>query len=397
MEKLWTKDFLIISMSNFIFYLVYYSFMIIVAMYAIQELGTTHSQAGLTVGVFMISALVFRIISGKYIEIVGRKRMLLVGTAVFIIGTALYFTVHSVQVLYAVRLFHGIGFGITTTAASTIAAIITPAKRLGEGLSFFMMSTVLASAVGSLLGMYIYRFNGVYAVSAVGLALLGLCLAGSLFLAIPEQAHGEKNRQDSHIGVQGTTFRYWLASYFEIKALPISAIGLIVFFSYSSIIGFIATYATNLGLPEGASFYFFVYSVALLLSRPFTGKLFDRKGADFVLYPSFIILALGFILVSQAYSNFLLLLSAAFVGIGFGTFTASARTVAVEGLPDSRMGMATATYLAISEIGVGLGPYFVGIFISFIGFRTMYLCMFLCVMLSFLLYRQFVSRKRKKQ
>ena len=42
------------------------------------------------------------------------------------------------------------------------------------------------------------------------------------------------------------------------------------------------------------------YAVALLVSRPFTGKWFDKYGENKVTYPLIICLAIGFILLSQA-------------------------------------------------------------------------------------------------
>ena len=51
-----------------------------------------------------------------------------------------------------------------------------------------------------------------------------------------------------------------------------------------------------------------------------TGRLFDRRGADAVMYPSFIFLTLGLFLLSITGNSLMLLISGCFVGLGYGTF-----------------------------------------------------------------------------
>ena len=51
---------------------------------------------------------------------------------------------------------------------------------------------------------------------------------------------------------------------------------------------------------SNCSFFFVVYAVAVLISRPFTGKLFDNKGPNSIMYPTIISFAIGMIILSQA-------------------------------------------------------------------------------------------------
>ena len=57
------------------------------------------------------------------------------------------------------------------------------------------------------------------------------------------------------------------------------------------------------------------------------------KGENFVLYPCFISLALGIFLLSIAHSTWLILLSAVFVGLGYGTFMSNGQAVTVKIVP----------------------------------------------------------------
>ncbi|WP_230633080.1 MFS transporter [Paenibacillus athensensis] len=77
------------------------------------------------------------------------------------------------------RLLHGIGWGISTTAYGTMAAVLIPAARRGEGMSGWGFGMALTMAFGPLLGnalLSAYGFGAVVTVSAA-LTLLALLLA----------------------------------------------------------------------------------------------------------------------------------------------------------------------------------------------------------------------------
>ena len=79
--------------------------------------------------------------------------------------------------------------------------------------------------------------------------------------------------------------------------------------------------------------------------------------------PSIISFAIGMFLLSQASSAFIFLLSAAFIGLGWGTIFPTAQTVAVQIAPSNKRGLATATYLSTMDSGLAIGSVIVGILV----------------------------------
>ncbi len=77
--KLWTKDFIIVSIVNFLVTLVFYLLIVIIGVYAVNEFDATTSQVGLVTGIFIIGALLGRLFIGRFIESIGRKRTLYIG------------------------------------------------------------------------------------------------------------------------------------------------------------------------------------------------------------------------------------------------------------------------------------------------------------------------------
>jgi MFS family permease len=79
---------------------------------------------------------------------------------------------------------------------------------------------------------------------------------------------------------------FQLKNLFALEAIPISVVGMFLSFAYSGILSFIPVYAKELGLTQAASFFFVIYAIMIVLSRPFTGKMFDRLGEHIIIYPS---------------------------------------------------------------------------------------------------------------
>ena len=116
-ERLWTKDFIILSVINFVTFLVFLLLLVIIAPYAIDKFHASTSIAGLVSGVFIIGALIGRLGTGSIIGDIGSKRVLIFGSIFFIITSALYFAAINLPLLIIIRLLHGIAYGATSTAA----------------------------------------------------------------------------------------------------------------------------------------------------------------------------------------------------------------------------------------------------------------------------------------
>lgn len=374
-ETLWSRNFIVIIATSLLIFTIYYQIMVSVTLMAKDALHASESQAGLAAGIFMIAGIAARLFSGSRIHAIGAKRLLLAGLIAFSAGTAGYFLVDGLPALLAVRVLHGLGFGCATTATATIAAGLVPEKRKGEGISWFAMSITLASAFGPMLGMNLYRSFGFRTILMVCTGLLGVVWASAALLRLEHAAPSTPARKSA---VPSTPARKSAASsdpkrlLLEPHALPISIISAFVFFSYSGIIGFLSSYAGVISLEKAGSNFFMVYSFAILLSRPLTGKLFDRKGQKALMLPAFLLFGFGLMILGRADNGFLLLASSIVIGLGYGTYTSIAQTIAVQSAPPERAGLATATYLAVAETGIGFGPWLLGLMLPTIGYRGMY-------------------------
>lgn len=133
-DKLWSKDFITITFVNFLMYLIHYTLIVTVTIFTIDKFHASESMGGLAAGIFIIGMLFGRLVSGRVIDHLQPKKVLLFGIISSVITVGLYFLIHSLTILMMVRLLHGMAFGLASTATGTISSRIIPEQRKGEGI-----------------------------------------------------------------------------------------------------------------------------------------------------------------------------------------------------------------------------------------------------------------------
>lgn len=385
--KLWTKDFISISLSNFFLFLTFYFLLVTLPNLALQEFHSSASEAGLMTTVFLISAIISRPITGQWLERAGHQKILLTALIIFFGASLFYFFPTTISSMLIIRFLHGIGFGMATTAAGTIVADIIPNSRRGEGMGYFIMSANLAMVIGPFIGITAMNQWGskvLFTLSVIG-ALASL-LAG-LFVKV-----GNKYQNQQKVAYSTFSFR----NFFEASAVPISLIGAFFALVYSSILSFVNVYANEVHLSAVSSLFFVVYAVVLLISRPFTGKLFDLRGPNVIVFPSIVLFAIGMFLLSNSGAAGTFLFSAALIGLGWGTLFPTFQTIALQDAPPKKRGLATATFLSIFDTGIGLGSFVVGLLVAKIGFGSFYFLSSFYVLIGIVLYYFLHSRKKEQ-
>ena len=390
-EKLWTTTFVVNMLLNFIFYLVFYLPTVVIGTMAMERYHASASIAGILSGIFIVGGFIARLWAGNNMKRLGAKKLLYIGTLIYFLLTFAYFFVHSVVLLLILRLVHGLGFGIAATASGTLAGAIVPSSRRGEGIGYYALSVTLSSAVGPFLSMFLYRTSGFYSLIWLSALLLFIALVGIFFI------HVEKTTDSSNSVDNKVHKKFAWSNYFEKEALPISLIAFLIGISYSSILSFMDAYARNIHLSEAASFFFLVYAITVLLSRPITGRVFDGFGDNFVMYPTYLFFALGLLLIGFAHSGWMLLLAAIFIGLGYGSFSPFGQAIAIRNSEAHRLGITTSTFFGFMDMGVGFGPFILGMFMPLLGYRTLYFASAILALLIAVIYHFVHGRHAKRE
>ena len=94
-EKLWTKDFLGTCFSSLFLFLTFYMLMTTLPVYVIDGLKGKPEEIGLVATVFLISSVLCRPFTGKWLDELGRKKILFISLSLFLAATVMYFGAQS--------------------------------------------------------------------------------------------------------------------------------------------------------------------------------------------------------------------------------------------------------------------------------------------------------------
>ena len=359
-ETLWTAEFIGMSATNFFHLMAQYILIVGLPIYIMNEMKGGELEAGLAMTFFQIGAVSSRPFAGRLIDSLHKGRLLLGATLAFFAIMLAFCFAHTEEAIYTLRLLQGIEFALGTTAAATLAALVLPAAKKGTGIGYFALSTNLAMVVGPLAGLLIIRSFGMMAlfVFLTASALFTLWLANRRKL--PDEIVVPKEKK-------GRGF-----SLVERQALPAALIGGLVFFAYGGVLTFIPLYARTLGMEEDVSAFFAIFALIIVVTRPFIGRIFDQRGADYTVYPGLLLFFLGFLCFAAAESSAAFLASAAILGAGFGAASPALQTLAVASVAPERAGLATATYFWALDISVGLAAATLGLVAANFGYAALY-------------------------
>ena len=382
-EPIWTKPFISLFVTNIAVFIVFYGLVSALPLYAIGVLGRTDQEAGLLMTIFLLSAIVVRPFTGKILDVAGKRKMLWISLVLYLLCTILYYFIQPFEALLVLRFAQGIWFSIVTTAAISLAADIVPVARRGAGLGYFTMSTNLAVVLGPLIALSIiqtFSFDVLFIVMSILMVIGVLTSALAPVGTLPEKIVGKK--------------RLSIGDLFEKGAMPVALFGSMIGLSYASVLSYLSIYAQEKGLLALASTFFLVFAAVMLLTRPFTGRIFDEKGPQYVIIPGFISFAIGLVLLANMDSAVSFLIAGGFVGFGYGALVPSFQTLAVQSTKHERSGYATATFFTFFDSGLALGSYLLGLIAIHYGYQYVYLTASALVFLVFLGYL-FIKWKQK--
>ncbi len=137
-------------------------------------------------------------------------------------------------------------------------------------------------------------------------------------------------------------------------------------------ISFYRLYAVSVNMTKEFSIFFLVYAAVLIVSRPIAGKIQDRFGDDVVCYPSFIIQPIGLALLAYKPSILTIVICASAGALGYGTMNSCLNAILNRNISNERRPYATTTYWSCCDLGVGVGPMFLGAIVAAFGYHTMY-------------------------
>lgn len=380
---LWTKSFLLCLANNLFLFIFYFAQTTILPIYILKELGGSVTQAGLTLTLFMVSAILIRPFSGLIIEKLGQRRTLIISATMFCFIAFSYLFISNMTNLYILRLIHGVWFSILTTVCVPVVNQFISDSRRGEGMGYYAMSMNLGIVLGPLIGLSLIPYLSYTMVTAVLVAMIFIGYIFCFLIPVQEVKQPDSEAEKTKLG---------LSDFVERKSLTIALMAMMISFSYASIMSFIAPFASSIHLMQYAGLFFVVFAISMMSLRPITGKIYDRKGPQYVIYPAVLTFSLGLLVLSQIHTLTGFMLAAVLIGLGFGSAQPCLQTLAIQRAPKHRIGYATSTFYTCYDIGIAIGSLVVGMMIAKQSFSFAFIICAALTALS-LLYFKFVVQR----
>lgn len=377
-QKLYTADFLLMCLVNFLMAVAFYFLVSSLPLYLINELKVPNGQVGIIISIYTLSAILIRPITGFALDSINRKWLYLAAFLLFTLIFGFYSLVISFISLLIVRFIHGFAWGITTTGGSTSIVDFIPEHRRGEGIGIYGMSFTIAMAIGPFIGLTIinsFDYSHMFWIAAI-ISLSGFIIL--LFVEFPKYHNENKPKLRFN-------------KLFSKRAFPVSINLLIINISYGALITYVTIYAVEKNF-ENSGVFFLVFAIGVAISRLIAGKVFDKYGAATLGISGAGLIIAGFVILGFADSYIQFLISALINGFGFGTISPTFSTMVNNLVHRNMRGAANSTLFIFLDLGIGIGAFIFGFLMEFINISNAYLiCSF--VALAGLLFFRIITLK----
>ncbi|WP_235001513.1 MFS transporter [Halobacillus sp. Marseille-P3879] len=382
-KQLWTWPFIFLVAANLFTFMSFQMLLPNLPPY-IESIGGSKLEIGLVTTMFSVAAILIRPFIGYLLMTSTRKILVLIGAVSLLAMTLLYPITQIVVFVLVIRFAHGIAWGWSTTANGTAAVDLVPRKRVGEGMGYFGLSITIGMIMAPSFGIYLfqnYSFDLLIWISA-GLGIIAIGLFALTSFITPASVY--ENRQ--------TKPRFsFFGSLLEKKSGYPALVTFLTTFGYGSIVTYIVIFGVEQGL-DGVFLFYFFNALLATVSRPITGKYFDKNGPwKLIIICSAISFAAMWVL-ALADSNVDLMIAGALFGAGYGSMMPAFQAWVISKTTVARSGIANGMFYSSIDLGIGLSALVLGFIYIYVEtadlFKISSFLFILVILLTWLDYRK---------
>lgn len=377
--KLWNRNFISISIANFLVASSFFLLMPTIPIYLSEQLNIPHSQIGIALSSYALALLIIRPFSGYWVDVFSRKPLLIIGLSLFVVTYFGYYFAITLGFFIILRFIHGLFWGLTSVSLNTIAIDIIPATRRAEGIGYFGVNMNVAMAVAPFIAMIIYENYGFSTLITSAIIIGGLAILVASQTKVPRRQKIDRTPTLS------------LDRFILLNALPIFFNQLFLAFGWGTLVAFAVLYGKTIGIQNAGVFFLFLAG-GLVLSRISSGRLVDKGHLHKVMFAAIVVLITGFVSFALFQNVYAYSASAFIIGLGYGTLFPALQTIYINMATSSQRGTANSTYLTGFDLGIGGGMLLGAVIEDHFGFTAMYLTTALLGIVALMLY-WFISKR----
>jgi DHA1 family multidrug resistance protein-like MFS transporter len=332
------------------------------------DLGALPELIGVIVAASTITGVFLKLPSGALSDVLGRKRMMVLGSFFFAVPPFLYPFIQDPWSLLALRFVHGCATAIFSPVASAYVAGLGETKR-GARLGWFSSANDVGATGGPLVGGFVLYFTASYSVTYLVVGALGV-LTLLVVLLLPDV--DQRARETKTFAARAAEFRRGLAEVLRTPPIFVAAaIEAVMYLGYGAFIGFLPIYARDAGLNDAQIAIVFGAQLALaMIAKPIAGRISDRMGRIPVIVVGLLLCAAALPLIFRSQSLALFMVTAPILGIGVGAVTPVTNALIADLASASRLGAAMGVFGTIWDVGEAMGPMIAGVLIGALGYTV---------------------------
>lgn len=344
-DRLWNSNYLKVWTGNIMMYMAFYIIVPLLPLYLSDTFGADKRTTGIVLCGYTITALLIRPFSGYLIDSFSRKRVLLLFYGLFAAMFMGYLIGASLIFFMLVRTLHGIPFGATTVAGSTVMIDVLPSSRRAEGIGYYGLSNNLAMALGPSVGLYLYssfhNFHLLFLLSLI-MGVTGFLI--DCTLKIEPKTITDRNK---HLSFD----RFFLTD-----SIPESLVAVALSFSFGVVSTYLAIYSREvIHVTSGTGTWFALLAIGLMTSRLIGSKSLREGRIVGNASMGMTLSCCGYLLFVLCTNDFGYYGAALTIGLGNGHMFPAMQNIFIGLAPNNRRGTANSTLLTSWDTGVGLG------------------------------------------
>lgn len=312
--------------------------------FRILELGGSKAEAGWFLSVYTFSSAFAAPVMGSIADHLGRRRLLITASILFIAFSVAYGVVRNLPLLFLIAAIHGAIWSGLLASASALMSEYIPESRRTQGMAYWGLASTSAIAIAPAFGLWMFHFGWTilcYELAAVSV----LMVFGALLLRADNKAPAGRRLAVSDAWdwrVIATTLSLTVAS-----------------FGYGGMTSYAAIIAVERHITP-AAIYLTTYAISIILFRVCFSHLGDRIGPKRMLYPGLVLVPFAFGWLGVAHTRWEMIASATLFGIGWGAAYPAFVTIILGSTDPSRRARTFGSIVWAFDTGIGLGSFGIG-------------------------------------
>ena len=343
-------------------------------LYAKQDLGANEFLVGAVIAGFAVGRLIFDVPAGFLADRFGLNRTMILGLGILIGASTLAGFASNYWVLLFARLLEGVASSIYVSASITFVLLSSDAAKRGTNIGSYQSILMLGPIIGPVVGAPIAEFFGYNApyfafaaVVFVAAVIISIFSRRRKFDIEKAEEHEHENRQAS------------MAVYLNTAAIATFGFAFLRSGIYTTGVPLFGYGSLNLSVFD-MGIIFTMASLANLISSFFSGRLTQVYGMQKPLFAAILISGLLVAIIPLSTSMVYLLVIITLIGITSGFFGQSIAWAAEQieekvkriGKMNYELALGVQSHVTrgigfnrmIGDLGLILGPLFVGYFIT---------------------------------